>query len=476
MDGGIVSGSTVASTFTAALRIAQTVYELKAVGEQTRQLLQTTSHIDTSVRQARALRRQKSSLLQTAEKAWIDGVLKDTERAISDVASIIEPARVDMQTRFGNIGLKAKAKFVLIDSPKVTVNLARLSIASGTLSSAMGVLCNRVGASLLPIPPEMGHALHKMKSFDADSKPPPSYDEIMEFRDKRRQFSTIKPARSTVFESEPSPTVGEREDGSSSAAQGGTLLPPLTGSCLSLPLSGTPEVSGNHVAEPSISTSLEETSTQESLIPTIYRTPSMDAPIPVVVEDSAHPPTRDYLEGIGGLHVIDHATDPPRSTRPVPDSFTSTPYFQVGPYFPEVYTPPPSNLPSPYSTQPQQHNSPGNDHHHQQSSPQILSHATPHQPQLFQTANPDYQLSASPPSNPVPPQTASPAFYAPPSRASLVSSVSAASPDLRRSRTPSMFSVSTLHSDASSDAGGQEAAKRRGQARRKAWLEYQAER
>src|ERR1700761_4320648 len=91
--------NTVGSVFNATSKISQTYYELKAVGEQTRDLLDTTKHIDDAMRNVRFVRRQKSALLTATEKEWIDREIKNSEKAVSDVAALIEPARVDMQTK-----------------------------------------------------------------------------------------------------------------------------------------------------------------------------------------------------------------------------------------------------------------------------------------------------------------------------------------------------------------------------------------
>src|SRR5947199_1338492 len=147
--GGIAIGtSTVTSVFTATLRISQAVYELKAVGQQTRDLLDTTKYINDSMRNVRVMRRQKSGLLTAMEKEWIDREIQNSEKAVSDVAALIEPARVDMQAKSKNtkcentkdISLRTRVMFVLRDSPKVAVQLTQLAIATQGLNGAMVVL------------------------------------------------------------------------------------------------------------------------------------------------------------------------------------------------------------------------------------------------------------------------------------------------------------------------------------------------
>jgi hypothetical protein len=147
MDGESSVGA-IGSAFNATIRISQVVYELGAVGEQTRDLLDTTDHITTSLQAVRTLRRQKSSHLDANEKRWIDDVVKNTEKTLGNVAILIEPARADMQTNFGKVGLVNRGLFVLRDSPKVGTNLGRLGIASQSLNTVMGILCAREASGI----------------------------------------------------------------------------------------------------------------------------------------------------------------------------------------------------------------------------------------------------------------------------------------------------------------------------------------
>src|ERR1700722_8362776 len=184
--------STVSSVFNATLKISQTYYELKAVGEQTRDLLDTTKHIDDAMRNVRIVRRQKSALLTVTEKEWIDREISNSEKAVSDVARLIEPARVDMQTSKSakDIRFKNRVMFVLKDSPNVAVQLTKLSIATQGLNAAMGVLCNREGYGILG--KLNGGTVKRVdrRSSSPSKKAPPSY-ELSEFMNRRRTTSGV---------------------------------------------------------------------------------------------------------------------------------------------------------------------------------------------------------------------------------------------------------------------------------------------
>jgi hypothetical protein len=177
----------VGSVFNATIKISQTYYELKAVGEQTRDLLDTTKHIDDSMQNARLVRRQKSALLTATEKEWIDRQISNSEKAVSEVAKLIEPARIDMQTSKNtkDIRLKNRVMFVLKDSPNVAVQLTKLSIATQGLNAAMGVLCNREGHGNLAT--LKGGAVKHIdrRSSSPSKKAPPTY-ELSEFMNRRR--------------------------------------------------------------------------------------------------------------------------------------------------------------------------------------------------------------------------------------------------------------------------------------------------
>lgn len=192
MDGGTVSASAVSSIFTATIRISQVIYELKAVGEQTRDLLDSTKHVDTSLQAVRTLRRQKSCHLDVIEKRWIDEVLINTEKTLGNVATLIEPARVDMQTKFGRVGFVNRGLFVFRDSPKVGTNLSRLNLASQSLNTAMNILCTREGRAVTS--PTEKNAPHRSDSANQtrnDAEFPPPYIES-EFLNRRRQTYTPK--------------------------------------------------------------------------------------------------------------------------------------------------------------------------------------------------------------------------------------------------------------------------------------------
>ncbi|KAK6005790.1 hypothetical protein QM012_007432 [Aureobasidium pullulans] len=167
-DGGIGTATAVGSAANVSLRLFQVIYEFKAVGQQTRDLLDSTKHVSSSLESAQTMRQQKSAFLSADERRWIDSIIIDTKRCLESVAALVEPARVDLQTKSGRVGFVTRSLFVFRDSPKVATNLARLNLAHQSLNAAMGVLCSK-GTYWQP-----ASELQAVNQLEAIS--PPSYE------------------------------------------------------------------------------------------------------------------------------------------------------------------------------------------------------------------------------------------------------------------------------------------------------------
>lgn len=142
--------SAVTTTITTIIKIFEVTYQLKAVGEQTADLLDTTQHVALNIREARRLRRLKDSLLNAGERLWMDKVIEDTEHTVRAVAQLIEPSRVDMQTE-QRIAFATKAVWVFRDSPKVRDKFARLSVCHQSLNTVVACLYSRDVVVVAPV-------------------------------------------------------------------------------------------------------------------------------------------------------------------------------------------------------------------------------------------------------------------------------------------------------------------------------------
>ncbi|GAB1742848.1 hypothetical protein NU219Hw_g8555t1 [Hortaea werneckii] len=186
--------SAVSTAFTLTLRVAEKVYEIKAVDQETRDLLGMTDSINHKLDMGRKLRRQKSDLFDTDEKTIIDIDLNDAEKAVNSVAGLIEPARADMQAYGGRIRANTRIIWVVRDSAHIAVSLSKLNIAASGLNSTLSTLMAR-DISRNPAPATKIDFL----------KPPPAYQES-ELLYASREKNLLKRAsmRSLTGEQQPS--------------------------------------------------------------------------------------------------------------------------------------------------------------------------------------------------------------------------------------------------------------------------------
>lgn len=174
--------SAVGSSVISTIKIAQTVYELKAVDKQAQSLLSMTSNVLSSIDVARTQRYEKAHLLSGAEKNWMDDVVfPHIQQAVNDVAKLIEPARVDKCTRSSKrVAFRTRVMFLLRVSPEVHTSLTKLSVASQFLTSAMVILgCRDASAG------QANNNMHSPRGA-LTVQSPPSYDES-DFRAQHRR-------------------------------------------------------------------------------------------------------------------------------------------------------------------------------------------------------------------------------------------------------------------------------------------------
>ena len=143
--------SAISSTINATIKILEITYELKAVDEQTADLLSTTRHVDSMLQQAHRLRRQKAGLLNASERTMIDTVISDTEDALRAVAKLVEPCRADMATR-KTIRFGHRVMWLIRDNPSVRDKHQMLQICYQSLTVAFNCLYSKDVAVIAPIP------------------------------------------------------------------------------------------------------------------------------------------------------------------------------------------------------------------------------------------------------------------------------------------------------------------------------------
>jgi hypothetical protein len=129
-DGGTATTlSAVSGALATSIKITEKVYEIIAVGEQSRNLLATINQVNHQLETAKTLRRQKCGLLSASEKVDIEQTFASTEEALNHVARLVEKTRVDQQIHGGKVAFRSKKHFVLRDSPNI--------VRSVTISTAL---------------------------------------------------------------------------------------------------------------------------------------------------------------------------------------------------------------------------------------------------------------------------------------------------------------------------------------------------
>lgn len=168
--------SAISAGLGASFRILEKGFEINAVGDQAKSVLRTVDQVSGQLRDATTLRRQKSSLFTKLEKQMIDKNIKYTEEAISLVATLVEPARADLEVSGGSIRFGTRLLFILRDSPRIHICLTQLGIASQSLNRDLTILCGREGHSSPPVVPQIS------------VKPaPPSYEEVIFLTEQRQR-------------------------------------------------------------------------------------------------------------------------------------------------------------------------------------------------------------------------------------------------------------------------------------------------
>ena len=167
----------VTSSINTTIKILEITYELKAVDEQTADLLSTTRHVDSMLQHAHRLRRLKADLLNTSERAMIDTVIADTKDALRGVARLVEPCRVDKTTK-NAIGFGHRIMWLIRDNPSVRNKHQMLQICYQSLTTVFNCLFSKDAVVIAPIP-----------EVTSEEQPPP-YDpqlkELLNWQNRRK--------------------------------------------------------------------------------------------------------------------------------------------------------------------------------------------------------------------------------------------------------------------------------------------------
>jgi hypothetical protein len=124
---------------------------LSSANEQTAELLKTTKHTLAQLHEAQRLREIKAPLLETSERSWIDQTLEDVADAVREAATLIEPIRVESETRNGRLSLGRQLRWLYRDSQRAKIKSQRLLACHHSLMLVLGHL-QRLDIPVSPIP------------------------------------------------------------------------------------------------------------------------------------------------------------------------------------------------------------------------------------------------------------------------------------------------------------------------------------
>lgn len=189
----LVSGG--ASVVNVTLKIAQTIYELKAVGEKAEDLLQTINSIRTDLSASKELLHIKSQQLEPQVRKWIENNIRNAKKAIDSIADLVEDTRADKQVNSyrakgtKDINFTTRIVFYIVESPKVMERSQRMLQASQGLYAALITLSQR---NVLDVP-ESGMQRNRSHRPSSESRSPPTYYESEFWRRKGKFHSLIPP-------------------------------------------------------------------------------------------------------------------------------------------------------------------------------------------------------------------------------------------------------------------------------------------
>lgn len=164
---------------------------LSSVNEQTAELLKTTNHTLAQLREAQRLRQLKEPLLEASECSWIDHTLEDVADAAREAAILIEPMRVEQETRNGKLTLGRQLRWVYRDNQRAQSKNQRLLLCHHSLMVVLGHL-QRLGRPESAIPESP--VVHEL---GADT---PSKDTVRSLSDRNRLRSGSNGPTTDVME------------------------------------------------------------------------------------------------------------------------------------------------------------------------------------------------------------------------------------------------------------------------------------
>ncbi|PYI01690.1 hypothetical protein BO78DRAFT_267368, partial [Aspergillus sclerotiicarbonarius CBS 121057] len=125
--------------------LMETSFRLDPTGEEARDILATTQHIDREIQEARRLCNIKDTLLEPDERTWVDYTVADVEDALKSVVRLLEPCRVGLETGAGKSTLSVGKRLLwaLKDAERVRAHHSRLIVCHQSLTTVITFLHSR---------------------------------------------------------------------------------------------------------------------------------------------------------------------------------------------------------------------------------------------------------------------------------------------------------------------------------------------
>ncbi|RJE19668.1 hypothetical protein PHISCL_07988 [Aspergillus sclerotialis] len=119
------------------LRGLELGFEMPYVNEEIAELLKTTDHMLTQLHEVERLRQLKDPVMNADERKWASSTIKDMANAIRDVTVLVEPTRVEQETRNGKLSLGRQLLWVYRDSRRARDMTRRLLACHHSLMTVL---------------------------------------------------------------------------------------------------------------------------------------------------------------------------------------------------------------------------------------------------------------------------------------------------------------------------------------------------
>ncbi|KAJ5888613.1 hypothetical protein N7495_008654 [Penicillium taxi] len=160
-----------------------------SVGDET--IFSTIKYIGTEIREAQRLRDLKLSLLSVEDLSWIDGVITEAEKAAHTLAQLLEPYRIERESRAGRLNMTTRLRWALGDGQRARDQYAHMTICHQSLTTTIAFLQNR--NALIPVATSRIEPTHQLGLSTAQSQTlPPSYalSQVLTWRRSWKASST----------------------------------------------------------------------------------------------------------------------------------------------------------------------------------------------------------------------------------------------------------------------------------------------